>query len=333
MQVSTLVFWIGLEIIYMRNWNFWLRLLLAVLFALPAFIFSEVTPDIPPFSRNWLRVGITIWFALLGYGVFPDLARRITHMVGSATSQFTSNISNEVMTQFLRLQGQSNNPTPALSIQSPIGGVAVNLPLIIDTSAIIDGRIIDIAKTGFLFGTILIPEFVLTELQQVADSSDFLKRSRGRKGFELIDELKKVKGLRIEIWDKEVAAKQVDDKLIKLAKSLHGRILTTDYNLNRVASLSGVQVLNINDLANSLKTVAVPGEKIKLKLVHLGKDPKQGVGYLSDGTMIVVEDGAPEVGRDIQAEVTRMLQSSAGRMIFARIRHNKAANPSVVTPE
>lgn len=297
-----------------------LRLLLAVAFALPAFIFTEVMPDVPPFNRTWLRVAITIWFALLGYGVFPDVAKRLTNMIISATNQFTSTISNDVMTQFMRLQHAPGSNTSPLSIQSPLGGVSVTLPLILDTSAIIDGRILDIAKSGFIFGTLLVPSFVLTELQQVADSSDYIKRSRGRKGFELIDELKKVKGVRLEVWDKDVVAKQVDDKVIKLAKNLHGRIITTDYNLNRVASLSGAQVLNINDLANALKTVAVPGEKIKIKLVHLGKDPKQGVGYLNDGTMIVVEDGAQEVGREVHAEVTRMLQSSAGRMIFARTK-------------
>ena len=194
----------------------------------------------------------------------------------------------------------------------------MNQPLILDTSAIIDGRILDIAKTGFIFGILLIPSFVLTELQQVADSSDYLKRSRGRRGFEILEELKKVKGLRTEVWDKDIMAKTVDDKLLKLAKSLNGRIITTDFNLNRVASVSGVNVLNINDLANSVKTVAIPGEHLKVKVIHLGKDPKQGVGYLPDGTMIVVEDGATLVGQDIKTEVTRILQVPAGKMIFTK---------------
>jgi uncharacterized protein YacL len=135
--------------------------------------------------------------------------------------------------------------------------------------------------------------------------------------------LKKIKGIRLEIWEKEVGGKQVDDKVIKLAKSLHGRILTTDYNLNRVASLSGGQVLNINDLANALKTLAVPGEMIDIKVIHLGKDPKQGVGYFNDGTMIVVEDGGELVGKEVKAEVTRMLQSSAGRMVFAKLHYSQ----------
>ncbi len=300
-----------------------LRLLLAVAFALPAFIFSEVVPDIPPFNRSILRLFITLWFGLLGYGVFPDMATRITTAIANITNTFTSRVSTEVMSQMLRLQKQatsSTSPTPA-AINN------VSLPLVLDTSVIIDGRILDIAKTGFIFGTLLLPEFVLTELQQVADSNDFLKRSRGRRGFETIEELKKIKGIRLEIWEKEVGGKQVDDKVIKLAKSLHGRILTTDYNLNRVASLSGGQVLNINDLANALKTLAVPGEMIDIKVVHLGKDPKQGVGYFNDGTMIVVEDGGDLVGKEVKAEVTRMLQSSAGRMVFAKLHYSQNHKP------
>lgn len=301
------------------NWNIILilRLVLALIFALTAFIFTEVMPDIRPLPKNFLRVMITIWFGLLGYGVFPDLAQRISSTVVSLINLFTEKVSNQVMDQMMRLSRQNPFSGP-MSNHAPIGTVTVNLPLILDTSAIIDGRILDIAKTGFLFGTVLIPEFVLTELQQVADSSDYLKRTRARRGFEIIEELKKIKGIRVEIWDKDINSKTVDDKLMKLAKSLHGKIITTDYNLNRVASLLGVQILNINDLGNTLKTLAIPGETIKLKLVHLGKDPKQGVGYLNDGTMIVVEDGAQEVGQEIKVEVTRMLQSSAGRMIFSK---------------
>ncbi len=298
--------------------KFVLRLIVAIVFALPAFIFSEVVPDVPPFSHNLLRVAITLWFGLLGYGVFPDVASRSTRTIGTFSNLLISRVSNEIMSQFMRIQHQSPSVS-ALSVQSPIGGVAVNLPLILDTSAIIDGRILDIAKTGFLFGTLLIPTFVLTELQQVADSSDYLKRTRARRGFELIDELKKTKGVRLEIWDKEVSAKQVDDKIIKLSKNLHGRIITTDFNLNRVAQISGAQVLNINDLANALRIIAVPGESLSIKLVHLGKDPKQGVGYLTDGTMIVVEDGGHEIGKEVRVEVSRMLQSSSGRMVFAKI--------------
>ncbi|MDO8498795.1 MAG: hypothetical protein Q7S44_03345 [bacterium] len=296
-----------------------LRLVLAIIFALTAFIFTEVLPEIPPFNRIFLRILITLWFGLMGYGLFPDIAKVVTTATINLINSLVTRVSSEVTTQMLRLQRQNPfHTTAAYPSNAPIGGVSVNQPLILDTSAIIDGRILDIARTSFLYGTILVPSFVLAELQQVADSADYIKRSRGRRGFEIIEELKKAKGIRIEVWDKEPLAKTVDDKLIKLAKNLHGRIITTDYNLNRVATVSSVTVLNINDLANAVKTVAVPGEGLEVKVIHLGKDPKQGVGYLPDGTMIVVEDGANLVGKEIKTEVSRVLQSSAGRMIFTR---------------
>ncbi len=294
-----------------------LRAVLAIVFALTAFIFSEVIPDIPPFNRTVIRIIITLWFGLIGYTVFPDLARALTNWTIHSINTFTSKITTEVMDQMMRLPRQ-NPMAVAFPQTAPIGGVSVNQPLILDTSAIIDGRILDIAKTGFIAGTLLLPSFVLAELQQVSDSSDFLKRSRGRRGFEIIDDLKKVKGTRVEVWDKEPAARTVDDKIIKLAKGLHGKIITTDFNLNRVASVSNVSVLNVNDLANAVKTIAVPGEEMKVKVVHLGKDPKQGVGYLPDGTMIVVEDGANLVGDEVRVEVSRVIQVAAGRMIFVK---------------
>ena len=296
-----------------------LRIVLAVVFALTAFIFTEVIPDIPPLNRIFLRLVVTIWFGLLGYGIFPDLARIISSSTVHFINTLVARVSNEVMAQLMRLpKGHSLGLGASTFATIAPGGVSVNQPLILDTSAIIDGRILDIAKTSFLYGTVLIPSFVLSELQQVADSADYIKRSRGRRGFEVIEDLKKIKGIRIEVWDKEPAAKTVDDKLIRLAKNLNGRIITTDFNLNKVATIGGVTVLNINDLANAVKTIAVPGESLNVKVLHLGKDSKQGVGYLPDGTMVVVEDGADLVGRDIKTEVSRILQVSAGRMIFVR---------------
>lgn len=294
-----------------------LRLFLAVVFALTAFIFSEVIPDIPPINHTILRVVVTLWFGLIGYSLFPDIASFITTYTLSLINSITSRVSTEVMDQLVRLPRHNPNSLP-YPANAPIGGVSVNQPLILDTSAIIDGRILDIAKTNFMAGTILIPSFILAELQQVADSQDFLKRSRGRRGFEVIEDLKKIKGIRVEVWDKEPSGKTVDDKLLKLSKSIHGKIITTDYNLNRVASVSNVTVLNVNDLANAVKTLAIPGEELKVKVMHLGKDPKQGVGYLADGTMIVVEDGAQLVGSEIKTEVSRVIQVAAGRMIFTK---------------
>jgi uncharacterized protein YacL len=303
-----------------RKWNLLLiiRIIFAVTFALTAFIFSELIPDIPPLSHNLLRIIITVWFGLVGYGLFPDIARAVTINTINMVNNLIDMVSTEVMNRIIKLP-QGGNPYAApIAMHAPIGGVSVNQPMILDTSAIIDGRILDIAKAGFIFGTLLIPNSVLQELQQVADSSDYLKRSRGRRGFEIIEDLKKVKGLRVEVWDKEPPAKNVDDRLIKLAKNLRGRIITTDYNLNRVASVSNINVLNVNDLANAVKTVAIPGEELKVKVVHLGKDPTQGVGYLPDGTMIVVEEGADLAGKEVKTEVTRVIQVAAGRMIFTK---------------
>ncbi len=299
-----------------------LRLILAIIFALTAFIFSDVLPEFHGINHVAIRLLVTLFFGVLGFGVFPDLAKIITNATVSLVNNLIAKITSEIMTQIVRLPRQHGINVPYTNA-APVGGVTVNQPLILDTSAIIDGRILDIAKTGFIFGTILVPSFVLTELQQVADSSDYLKRQRGRRGFEIIEDLKKVKGTRIEVWDKDLVAKTVDDKLLKLTKSLNGRIITTDFNLNRVASVSGVNVLNINDLANAVKTVAIPGEQLKVKVIHLGKDPRQGVGYLPDGTMIVVEDGATLVGQEVKTEVTRVLQVPAGKMIFTKKHDSK----------
>ena len=303
-----------------RNVIWVLRLVLAIVFALTAFIFTEVVPDLPPFNRIFLRVVITVWFGLMGYGLFPDLAKIVSTTTLRFINNFTSRLSAEITSQMMRLQRPQAGFGTGFSSVSPIGGVSVSHPLILDTSAIIDGRILDIAKTHFLAGTVLVPSFILTELQQVADSADYLKRSRGRRGFEIVDGLKKVKGLRIEIWDKDTNGRNPDEKLLKLAKNLQGRIITTDFNLNRLATVSNIVVLNINELANAVRTIAIPGESLKVKVVHLGKDAKQGVGYLPDGTMIVIEDGAELVGKEVDTEVARLIQVPAGRMIFVRLK-------------
>ncbi len=293
-----------------------LRLLTALTFATVAVIFSALIPPVDGTNPFTLRVLVTIVAAVLGYISFPDIANTVTMVTASLFSLVVNRVTSEMLSQMLRLPRQHGFPfsTPV----PQVGGMAITRPAILDTSAIIDGRILDIAKTGFVSGMVLIPQFVLIELQQVADSSDDLKRARGRKGFEIIEDLKKTKGLKVEIWDKDVMAKAVDDKLIKLAKNLNGRIVTTDYNLNRVASVNGVGVLNVNDLANAVKVIAVPGEKLEIKIMHLGKDPSQGVGYLPDGTMIVVQDGADLIGQTPKVEVTKMIQLPAGRMIFAK---------------
>lgn len=194
-------------------------------------------------------------------------------------------------------------------------------PKILDTSVIIDGRIADIMKTGFIEGDIVIPEFVLVELRHIADSSDSLKRNRGRRGLDILNKIQSEYGIEIYNTDAEKSLEEipeVDVKLLKLAQIMNGKVVTNDFNLNKVASIKGVEVLNINDLANTLKPVVLPGEDMQLFLVKEGKENNQAVAYLDDGTMIVVEDGKRYIGKTIDVIVTSVLQTSAGRMIFAK---------------
>lgn len=192
--------------------------------------------------------------------------------------------------------------------------------ILLDTSVIIDGRIADIAKTGFMCGALLIPRFVLNELQYIADSSDSLRRQRGRRGMEVLAQLQKDNVVPVRISDIDVeGVREVDDKLTVLARQLRCPILTNDYNLNRVADLQGVTVLNVNELANAVKSVLLPGESLSIQVIQEGRESGQGVAYLDDGTMVVVEDGRDFIGSQVHVTVTKVLQTAAGRMIFARI--------------
>jgi uncharacterized protein YacL len=192
--------------------------------------------------------------------------------------------------------------------------------ILLDTSVIIDGRIADIARTGFLSGSLLIPRFVLNELQYIADSGESLRRQRGRRGMEVLSQLQKDTTIPVRISDIDVeGVREVDDKLIVLARQLRSPILTNDYNLNRIAELQGVAVLNVNELANAVKMVFLPGENIEVNIIQEGKEAGQGVGYLDDGTMVVVEDGRNVLNHEVVVTVTKVLQTAAGRMIFGRL--------------
>lgn len=192
--------------------------------------------------------------------------------------------------------------------------------VLLDTSVIIDGRIADISRTGFIERTMLVPNFVLAEVQHFADSPDRLKRNRGQRGLEILNRLQKEAVVPIQISDMDVeGVREVDAKLVKLAKKLNCPIVTNDYKLNQVAALQGVRVLNINELANTVKTVVLPGETMNVRIIQEGREQGQGVGYLDDGTMIVVEDGKRHMNESLEVLVTRVLQTAAGRMIFAQI--------------
>ena len=191
--------------------------------------------------------------------------------------------------------------------------------VILDTSVVIDGRIADICQTRFIEGRFLVPRFVLKELQQIADSQDPIKRNRGRRGLDVLGRIQKIPFIDVKINEEDFPdTKEVDAKLVRLAKLLGGKILTNDFNLNKVAELQGVRVLNINELANALKPVVLPGEVLEARLVKEGKEYNQGVAYLDDGTMVVVEQGRSMIGQSVRVLVTSVLQTAAGRMIFAK---------------
>ena len=206
---------------------------------------------------------------------------------------------------WMALQGRHPEPSPNIKL--------------VDTSAIIDGRIGDLAKTGFIEGKIVIAEFILSELHAIADSSDNLKRRKGRRGLDILAELRRSSEIEVETLDKDYPnTPDVDRKLIQLAKELNAKIITTDYNLNKVAKVEGVPVLNINELANAVKPRFIPGEEIEVEVIDRGEEINQGVGYLDDGTMVVVENGRRFIGKKIRAIVSSSLQTEAGKMLFVR---------------
>ena len=195
---------------------------------------------------------------------------------------------------------------------------------IVDTSVIVDGRIVEIVQSGFLEGPLVVPRFVLRELHAIADSVDPLKRTRGRRGLDVLSRLQELSTLDINERDyDDLPAGSVDQKLVRLAQELDGRLITNDYNLNRVAHVEGVSVLNINELANAVKPVVLPGEELHVQVIREGKEPHQGVGYLDDGTMIVIEQGRRLIGEATEVIVTSVLQTVAGRLIFARPKHGR----------
>jgi uncharacterized protein YacL len=212
-------------------------------------------------------------------------------------------------------------PSGATAAGPSAGSGRANGRILVDTSAIIDGRVADVTKTGFIRGTLLIPRFVLDELRHIADSSDPLRRTRGRRGLEVLSRLSREGQLPIQVLEtKDINGGEVDSELVHLAKKLKAHILTTDYNLNRVAELQGISVLNVNELANALKPVVLPGEELSINIVQEGKEPGQGVAFLDDGTMVVVEGGRRFINTIQQVTVTRVLQTAAGRIIFAQPR-------------
>ena len=221
------------------------------------------------------------------------------------------------LTQFLQ------SKSSARSGESPLAH-AISSFKILDTSVIIDGRILEICQTRFIEGTLVIPRFVLNELQHIADSKEPLRRNKGRCGFDILRALQNNPAIEVEISEEEVPhLPEVDAKLVHLAQQRGATIITNDLNLNKVAELQSVKVLNINELSNAVRPVVIAGEAIQVLLLKEGKEPNQGVGYLDDGTMVIVEDGKPYIGSTLNVEVTQILRTSAGQMIFTRIKHDE----------
>jgi len=266
-----------------RFFGAFIGLLLGILFARFLIMpFSDlITEDL-----NFLRYAIT---AIFGYGGM---------VLGAARGK---NLTFATLIKLLKGQAMESNQK------------------ILDTSVIIDGRIADVCETGFVEGTLVVPQFILQELQHIADSADSLRRARGRRGLDVLHRIQKMSGITVKIVEEDFPKiKEVDAKLVALAKMMDAKILTNDFNLNKVAALQGVSVLNINELANALKPVVLPGETMKVFVLKEGKEHNQGVAYLDDGTMVVVENGRRFIGKNIDVSVTSVLQTTAGRMIFSR---------------
>ena len=250
----------------------------------------------PPFG-TWLPLGVSVF---LGLGMVGLTVAKRRDLITAAEAV-----------------GLVRRPAP----EGQLGPVQGDPRIVVDTSAIIDGRIAEIVESGFIYGTLVIPRFVLDELQHIADSSDALRRNRGRRGLEILNRMQKEPGTPVEIIEDDVPdVIEVDAKLVALARARSRVILTNDFNLNRVAELQGVRVMNINSLANAVKPAVLPGEELRVRVIQEGKEAGQGVGFLDDGTMIVVEGGARHIDRDLDVAVTRVLQTVAGRMIFAQPR-------------
>ena len=272
-----------------------------------------------------LIVGLVIAYLIVsGIGTFINLPI-ITAIVGILVYLFMGYIGIRIALKsrddLFNINKLSRLTTALNKEKSSKKGVVENKipPKVLDTSVIIDGRIADICKTGFIEGKLVIPRFVLNELQHIADSSDDLKRVRGRRGLDILNSIQKEMDMEVEISDVDFEdIPEVDSKLLKLAETINGKVVTNDFNLNKVAQFQGVEVLNINELANAVKPVAIPGEEMIVQVVKEGKEHSQGIAYLDDGTMIVVDGGKKHMGETIRVLVTSVLQTPAGRMIFGK---------------
>lgn len=267
-------------------------LLIAILLTIPL-------PRSIPVVGDYIPFAITLLFGYIGASVALKKKDEVIQLLNMAQPRTE--------------RSATRDSANSVSVRNPVPAK------ILDTSVIIDGRIADICSTGFIEGVLYVPHFVLEELQHIADSSDVLKRNRGRRGLDILNKMQKERKVIVKVLDRDVEdANEVDSKLVKLAKSLGAKVITNDFNLNKVAELYGVEVLNVNELANAVKPIVLPGEEMTVHIIKDGKEQGQGIGYLDDGTMIVVDGGRRYIGENVGVMVTSVLQTAAGRMIFAK---------------
>ncbi|MFZ2087095.1 MAG: TRAM domain-containing protein [Desulfobaccales bacterium] len=321
---------------------------LATVCSVSGYLVAQNIPQVEPYWwAGWAGAGVGLALAFLTLGL-ENLIRRIPlkTILGSTLGLFIglgfAKLAAYPFAQFLTqpylqiplyimfsaifgyiglvLGGRKVSEMQAPSFLEPHKPLS-KFPILLDTSVIIDGRIADIVETGFIEGNFVVPKFILEELQNIADSADDVRRSRGRRGLDILKRLQQNNNLRIESVEDDVSKTGADSKLVSLARKIGAKILTNDFNLHKVAELQGVDVLNINQLANALKLAVLPGETLHVQILREGKSYGQGVGYLDDGTMVVIENARRHIGREVEVSVTSVLQTAAGRMIFSEIKN------------
>lgn len=282
-----------------------LRPTLAIVFGFIGAFIARIVIPFDPISFGGLTIIIVagLAFCLLGF-ILPEFSTWIA-------AQGVSAIALQIVKN---MGGPIHFGSPRVKKKETLS------PILVDTSVLVDGRIADIVKSGFLNGTFMILPSVVSELHMLADGADPLKRTRGRRGLDALSEIKKERSIKVQVLSREPDDSEVDDKLVTLAKKLKAAILTVDFNLNKVASIKGVRVLNINELANAVKVAILPGEELDITITAAGSGKDQGVGFLDDGTMVVVEDAAQAKGKSLTVRVAKVLQTAAGKMIFAKAK-------------
>lgn len=265
-------------------------------------------------------------FIGIAYFMYPFIKEQVPSSVGTGIFIVLGIIGIQIGGKHFRLPHNPNSDKPVLANATANGAFPIRIDSqssphdkILDTSVVIDGRILDIADTHFIDGPLILPNFVLREIQLISDSSDPIKRARGRRGLDMLNKLQRKGNIEVKISYKDYAdTREVDAKLIKLARDTGAKLVTNDFNLNKVAELQGVEVLNLNNLANALKPVVLPGEELSIHVIKEGKDENQGIGYMDDGTMVVIENGGHLVNKDVKVTVTSIIQTAAGKMIFTK---------------